>query len=82
MDKKVILPNFMKNLRPILFLSSLYTRCFDLFDGISKYRFVICYRPPGYSKFAQAYATDLAHCLQVLASVTYTVFVCGDLNQL
>ena len=54
--------------------------CFDLVDCNSKYRFIICYRPPGYNESAQSYAKDLADSLQGLASVSYTVFICGDIN--
>ena len=63
-----------------LHFSHLEMLCFDLLDDNSKYRFIVCYRSPGCNESAHSYAKDLAHCFLELASVSYSVFICGDFN--
>lgn len=53
---------------------------FDLLMSGTKYRLIVCYRPPHSDVIARSYVENLVKCLEVLVRVDHIVLLAGDLN--
>ena len=53
---------------------------FDVVCPTSKFRFVVCYRPPYYDPAALKYLNNFIACLDLLCSINYSIFIIGDFN--
>ena len=53
---------------------------FDVTFYPTKYRFIVCYRPPDYDSNANNYLSTLFNCLHNLCAVNYSLFIVGDFN--
>ena len=72
--------NKMYNIIPVPTADNVEIVAFDVVCATSKFRFVVCYRPPYYDAAALNYLIAFIECLELLCSINYTVFIVGDFN--
>jgi len=72
--------NKMYNIIPVPTVDNVEIVAFDVVCATSKFRFVVCYRPPYYDSAALNYLTAFIACLELLCNINYTVFIVGDFN--
>jgi len=68
------------NMAPVQVADGVEIAAFDIFFPSTKYRFIVCYRPPYYDSTALTYLTAFIAVLESLCDINYNVFIVGDFN--